>query len=157
MRAIASASRLDVDQRARRGQRVIAARADADEPVLRLQHVAGAGEDQRDVLVGDRHHRLEPAQIAVGAPVLGELDAGARELARMLLELGLQPLEQGEGVGGGAGEAGDDLAVAQPAHLAGVGLDDGLAHRDLAVAGDDDLAALAHGEDGRAVPVGGSM
>jgi hypothetical protein len=33
------------------------------------------------------------------------------ELAGILLELGLQPLEQGEGVGGGAGEAGDHLAA----------------------------------------------
>ena len=102
---------VDVDQRARRGERVVAARADADEPVLGLQHVAGAGQDQRDALVGDRHHRLEPAQIAVGAPILGELDAGARQLPGILLELGFEPLEQGEGVGGGAGKAGDDLAA----------------------------------------------
>ena len=59
------------------------------------------------LLVGDRHHRLEPAQIAVGAPVLGELDAGAGQLPGILLELGFEPLEQGEGVGGGAGKAGD--------------------------------------------------
>ena len=82
---------------------------------------------RRLVGVGDDHHGLEPAQIAVGAPVLGELDAGARQLAGIALELGLQPLEQGEGVGGGAGEAGDDVAVADAAHLPGVGLDDGLA------------------------------
>ena len=70
----------------------------------------------------------------------------------MLLQLGLQPLEQGEGIGGRAGEAGDDIALAQPAHLAGVGLDDGIAEGHLAVAGDHHLAALADGEDGRAVP-----
>ena len=104
-------------------------------PSSRLQHVAGAGQDQRDLLVGDQHHRLQPAQIAVGAPVLGELDAGAHELAGILLELGLQPFEQGEGVGGGAGEAGDHLALAEPAHLLGVALHDGLAEADLAVAG----------------------
>ena len=69
------------------------------------------------VAVGHGHHRLQPAQIAVGAPVLGELDAGAGELARVPLELGLQPLEQGEGVGGAAGEAGEDVAAAEPAHL----------------------------------------
>ena len=106
-------------------------------------------------LVGDDHHGFEPAQIAVGAPVLGELDRGAGELAGILLELGLEPLEQGEGVGGGAGEAADDVALAEPAHLLGVGLDDGLADRDLAVAADDDLAALADGQDGGAVPGAG--
>ncbi len=72
------------------------------------------------VLVGDQHHRLEPAQIAVGAPVLGELDAGPRQLAGILLELALEPLEQREGVGGGAGKAGDDAALAERAHLLGI-------------------------------------
>ena len=72
----------------------------------------------------------------------------------MALELGLQPLEQGEGIGRRAGEAADDLAVAQAADLLGVALDDGLAHRDLAVARHHDLAALADGQDGRGVPAG---
>src|SRR6185437_3388509 len=60
--------------------------------------------------------------------------------------------EEGEGVGGRAGEAGDDRAVAEPAQLLGIGFDDGLAHRHLAVAGDHHAAALAQAEDGRAVP-----
>ena len=74
---------------------------------------------------------------------LRKLDRGARELAGILLELGFQPLEQGEGVGGGAGKAADHVALAEAAHLLGVGLDDGLADRDLAVAADHDAAALA--------------
>ena len=145
----------DVDQRAGSGERIIAAGADARDAGFRLQHVAGAGKDQRHVLVGDDHHRFQPAQIAVGAPVLGQLDRGAHQLAGILLELGLQPLEQGESVGGGAGEAADHVALAQPAHLAGIGLDDGLADRDLAVAADRDHAALADGQDGGAVPEAG--
>ena len=141
-----------VDQRAGGGQRVVAAGADGHHAAFGLQHVAGAGQDQADLLVGDQHHRLEPAQIAVGAPVLGELDAGAHELAGILLELGLQPLEQGEGVGRRAGEAGDHLALAEPAHLAGVALHDGLAEADLAVAADHHAPALADHEDGGGVP-----
>ena len=90
-------------------------------------------------LVGDGHHGLEAAQVAVGAPVLGELHAGAGQLARIGLELALEPLEQGQRVGGGAGETGDHVALAEPAHLAGVRLDHGLAQADLAVAGDHDL------------------
>ena len=103
------------------------------------------------LLVGHQHHRLQPAQIAVGAPVLGELHAGAGELAGILLELGLEPLEQREGVGGGAGETGDDVALAEPAHLARIALDDGLAQADLAVAADHHLAALADHQDGGGV------
>ena len=120
-----------------------------------LEHVAGAGEHQRHVLVGDDHHGFEPAQIAVGAPVLGELDGGAGQLPGILLELGFQPLEQREGVGGGAGKAADHVAVAEPAHFLGIGLDDGLPDRDLAVAADGHQPALADGQNGGAVPVGG--
>ena len=68
-----------------------------------------------------------------------------------------QPLEQREGVGGRAGEAGDDAALAERPDLLGVVLDDRLADRDLPVAGDDDLAALPDGHDGRAVPGGGIL
>ena len=74
------------------------------------------------------------------------------QLAGILLKLGFQPLEQREGVGGGAGKAADHVALAEPAHLLGIGLDDGLADRDLAVAADDHAAALADGQDGGAVP-----
>src|SRR5262249_52973992 len=43
-------------------------------------------------------------------------------------------------------------------HLLGIGLDDGLADRHLPVAADDDAAALADGQDGRAVPeIGGGF
>ena len=72
----------------------------------------------------------------------------------MGFQLRLQPLEQRERVGGGARKAGNDVALAEPPHLLGVGLDDGVAHRDLAVARDDDLPALADGKNGGAVPHG---
>ena len=107
LRAIASASRSLVVERAGGGQRVVAAGADGGDVVLGLEHVAGAGDDVEVAAVGDDQHRLEVAQVLVGAPVLGELDRGALQLAGRGLELLLQPLEQGEGVGGRAGEAAD--------------------------------------------------
>ena len=58
------------------------------------------------LLVDDREHRLEPAQDAVGPPVLGQLDDGAAGVVGVLAELLLEPLEQRERVGGAAGEAG---------------------------------------------------
>src|SRR3712207_8775711 len=48
--------------------------------------------------VGHRHHGFEPAQVTVGAPVFGELDAGARQIPGVRFELRFQPLEQREGV-----------------------------------------------------------
>ena len=145
-------------QRARRGERVIAARADRGRRAVlvrfRFEHVARAGQHEAGRLVGDEQHRLEAAQIAVGAPVLAEFDAGARQLAGKLLDLLFQPLEQGQRVGGRAGETGDDLAFGETAHLARVALHDRLADADLAVAADDDFAALAHHQDGRRMPAG---
>ena len=78
-------------------------------------------------------------------------------MARILVELGFEPFAKGEGVGGRSGEADDDLALAETPHLARIALDDGLAQADLAVAGDDGLAALAHQDDGRRVHGGGPM
>ena len=48
------------------------------------------------VVVGDHQQRLEPAQHAIGAPVLGQLDGGAAQVAVVLLELRLELLEQRE-------------------------------------------------------------
>ena len=76
-----------------------------------------------DTFVRDEHHRFEVAQISVGAPVLGELDGRPGQLVGMLLELGFEPFEQSEGVGGGASEASYDVAfLADAADLAGVRL-----------------------------------
>ena len=72
--------------------------------------------ETRNVLlaVGHDQQRLQPAQHAVGAPVLGQLDRGAREVAAVLLQLGLEALEQRERVGRRAGEARQHPAVVQP-------------------------------------------
>src|SRR5690606_34276543 len=122
------------EQRAGGRQRIAAARADGDDAVLRLDHVAGAADDQRRFPVGHRQQRLELAEAAFGAPVLGHLDRGALQLA-VLLELGLEQLEQGERIGRGPGEARQHLPVlAQPTHLARIGLHHRVPDGDLAVA-----------------------
>ena len=64
---------------------------------------------------------------------------GAHQVALVLFELGLEALEQREGVGGGAGKAGQHLVVVELAHLARRALDDDVAERDLAVAAERDL------------------
>src|SRR5690606_8135055 len=70
-----------VDERAGGGQGIVPAGADGDDVVVRFKHVAGAGNEQAAVAVGDGHQRLEAAQITVGAPVLGEVDGGPHQLA----------------------------------------------------------------------------
>ena len=69
--------------------------------------------------------------------------------------LDFQPFEQGEGVGGGAGETGEHGAArADAADLAGVALDDGLAEADLAVPGHGHMSIPPDAQDGGAVPPG---
>src|SRR6476661_466101 len=45
---------------------------------------------------------------AVGPPIARELDGRAFEVAAVLFELRLEPRKEGERVGGGAGEPGED-------------------------------------------------
>src|SRR5690606_27331692 len=82
-------------QRPGGGERVAAARTNGDDAVLWLDHVAGTADDQGGFAVSHRKQRLELAEAALGAPVLGHLDRGALQLA-VLLKLGFEQLEQGE-------------------------------------------------------------
>src|SRR5207302_7969321 len=110
------------------------------------------------VLVGDDHQRFEVAQILVGSPVLRELDRGAHQLPVILLELAFKPLEQRESVGGRAGEAADDITLlADAADFLRIGLHHRIAHRHLAVAGNDCLAALLNAKDRGSVPTSQSL
>ena len=75
----------------------------------------------------------------------------------MLLKLGFEALEQGEGIGCGAGEAGNDAAVAEPPHFACIGFNHRLAERHLAVAGQAGPILMAHGEINRKACVGSRL
>ena len=104
-----------------------------------------------DVLSSTIEHRLEPAQNAIAAPVLRELDGGAFEVAAILFELRFEAREQRERIGGRAGEAGENPVVVEPADFPGGLLDDGLAEGHLPVAGQHGAVAMPDREDGRAV------
>src|SRR5262249_33212398 len=126
-------------------------RADGDDAELGLEHVARAGDDERMLAVGNGEHRFQPAQDAIGAPVLGELDRRAHEVSLVLVELRLEALEERERVRRAAGEAREDLVVMQAPHLLCAALDDHLAERHLPVAAERDARAAAHGKDDSAV------
>jgi len=86
----------------------------------------------------------------------GDSLLSARQLARQGLQLFLQPLQQGKGIGGRSGETGHNIAPARrkAAHLARRALDYRLAKADLTIARHHDHAAPPYCEDGRAVPAG---
>src|SRR5690606_11385264 len=92
------------NERACGGQRVRPSRADRQQPVVRLDDVARAGDDEAALPVGDGEQRLEPAKYAIAAPVLGEFHGGPGQVSREALELLLELLEEGEGIGGGSCE-----------------------------------------------------
>ena len=102
-------------------------------------------------MVSNDQHRFETTQRPVGTPVLGQLDRTAGQVAGELVERGLKAFEQGEGIGGAAGEAGQHPVLVQAPHLDGVALHDGLSGAHLAVAAKRDLIATPDAEDGGCV------
>ena len=138
-------------QRLGRRLRKRAARSDADDAIVRLDQIAGARQQERRLAVGDDEHGFEPAQRAIGAPVLGELDGGAIEVAAILFELGFEAREQRERIGRRAGKSGEDAVVVQPPDLPRAVLDDRVPERDLAVAGQHRPIVPAHRQDRRGV------
>ena len=140
-----------LQQRARRRLRIGTARADGDDAELGLEHIARPGDDQRRRRVGHGKHRLQPPQHAVRSPILGQFDGRPRQVALVLLELGLEALEQRERVRRGAGESRQHALVIKPAHLARARLDDDAAERDLSVAAQRHGAVAPHRKYGRSV------
>src|ERR1700722_9569428 len=121
--------------------------ADGGHAAVGLDDVALSAEQERLFFVADQQQGFEVAQEFIGAPVFGQFHGTAAEVAVILLELGFEAAEEGEGVGGGTGEAGQNFIVVEAADFFGSVLDDGLAEGDLAVAGEDDSAVTAHGKN----------
>ena len=96
-------------------------------------------------------HGFQPAQHAIGAPVFGELDRGATQLATVAFEHAFETFQQGKCIGRGAGKSRDDLVVVDLAHLGGIALHHRVTQRDLAITADNDRAVTSHGHYGCAV------
>src|SRR6185312_1500288 len=141
-----------LEHRACRGERELPAGADRGRIDVRLDDIAVAGDHEELAGVADEQQRLQAPQITIGAPVLGELDGGAGQIA-VLLQLALEALEEREGVRRTAGEARDHLVVVELAHLARIALHDGVAERHLAVARPRHHAVAPYAQNGRAVRV----
>ena len=85
-----------------------------------------------------------PAQDSIAAPVFRELHRRPLEVAAVLLKLGFEAGKKREGVGRRAGESCEDAFVVESPDLAGALFDDRLAERDLAVAGQHSVVAVAN-------------
>src|ERR1700676_2894913 len=85
---------------------------------------------------------------AVGAPLLGKLHYGARQVAVKLLELRFEAREQRERIRGGSGKSGQDPVAIKTAQLARRRLQNFLAERHLPVSSHDDFPIAADAQDG---------
>src|SRR5688500_14556471 len=129
------------------GQRVRASGSDREDAVVGLDDLAVPRNEQARLPVGDRQHRLEVAQDLVGAPLLGELDRGPGQVRWPALDLLFELLEQREGVGRRAREAGDDPTVVHLADLDRAPFHHRVAERYLAVSTKGDGALPADRAD----------
>src|SRR5690625_2152187 len=91
---------------------------------------------------------LKPAQKPVGAPVLCQLTCGTGQVTGVHFKLAFKALEKRECIGRGAGKPGQNAILVQTPHLACVGFHDGVAKRDLAIAGNHDLIAASDRNNG---------
>ena len=139
-------------ERPRGGERVGAAGAHRENPLLRRDEVSRAGEQQRRVAVRDDQERFELAQHLVGPPVLRELDRGALQVPAILVELRFETRKEGERVGRGARETRENVAPREPADLGRGLLHDRRAERDLPVRRHRHFAVEPHADDRRGVP-----
>ena len=123
--ARASSSVLPASAWPRHGIR--AARPDPDDPIVGLDQIAGARQQERGRLIENDEHRLQPAKNPIAPPVLRELDGGALQIAPILLQFRLEPGEEREGVGCRACEPCEDARRCRAVDLAGTAADDSLA------------------------------
>ncbi len=125
-----------------------AAGTDGGDGGIGFDDVAGTAHNIHVCGVGYKEESFEVAEHAVGAPFFGEFDDAAGQIAAVLFELAFEAGEEGKGVGGGAGEPGDDFVVVEAAEFFGAAFEDFTAHGDLAVTGEYDFTVAAHAQDG---------
>src|ERR1700692_3923536 len=88
-------------------------------------------EQERLFLVPHRPEGFQMTQIFIGAPVFCEFNGATSEVAMVLFQFRFEAAEKGEGVGGGAGESGEDLIVIKAANFLRSMFNDGLTERNL--------------------------
>lgn len=96
-------------------------------------------------LVGHDHQGFEPTKGSVGPPLLGQFDRGPGHVVRVILQLRLEPFEQGEAVGRTPGESGKHPTVEQAPDLRRVSLHDLITEGHLAVTTEGDPIASSDG------------
>src|SRR5258708_38801064 len=140
-----------LQQRARRGQSIRAARSDSHQSVVWLNHIASPGKNERALGIGYDQQRFQMAKRAVLAPLLGQLNRGFLQIARKLLQLPLEALKKGDRVGRRARETGHDFVVVKTPRLPRRMLHHVITHGHLAIGDQHHFVFLPHAQHRSAV------
>src|ERR1700677_1864102 len=127
------------------GLRIRTATPNSRHTTVGFDHVALSAEQKCLFFVADQEQCFEVAQEFISAPIFGEFHGAASEIAVVLLEFRFEAAEEREGVGGRAGESSENFVVVKAADLFCRVFDDGLAERDLSIAGENHAAIAADG------------
>jgi len=117
------------------GLSVGASAADRGHAAIGFDYVALSAEKKGLLFIADQEQGFQVPEEFIGTPVLGKFDGAASEVAVILLQFGFEAAEKRKGVGGGTGKSGKDFVVVEAPDFLGGMFDDGLAERDLSVAG----------------------
>ena len=124
-------------------------RTNGDNPLVRLDHIAIARNNQQFVR-GCRYDLcFQAPQVFVGAPVLCQIDGRLTQLTAMLLKLAFQPLQKSESISRGTGKAYQYFIIVHAPDFPRRVLHHDLAVRHLAVAGHCGDAVARDGDNGR--------
>src|SRR6202166_5399737 len=120
-----------VRQRLRRGLGKWASGANGGDAGIGLDYVSLSAEQEGRILVRNQKQRFQVAQEFVGAPIFGEFDGGAADVAVILLQFRLETAEEGKSVSRRAGKSSQNFVLIEAAKLLRPVLEYRLAHRDL--------------------------
>src|SRR5437773_1263449 len=112
-------------------------RSDRHDPIVGLDQIASAGQQECRALVGDNQHGLEAPEQPIGPPVARELDGRSFEVAAILFKLRFKAREERERIRSRTGKTRKNRIVIQPADFLRALLEDGAAEGHLPVPSHD--------------------
>ncbi len=124
-----------------------AAGTDANQTVVRLDHVPITRDEEHPGVVYGNHHGLQAPEVFVGAPVTGKLHRGTHQVAVVAFQFGFELLGEVQGIGRRTGKTDDDLVIVNPPDFAGMMLDDGTLQRYLPVSGNHRVPLVPDGQN----------
>jgi hypothetical protein len=120
-------------QRPRCRQGKSASGANRDDLVIGLDYLARPADKQHLRGIHHNEHRLQVAEVAVGTPLLCQLNCSPKQVSTSALQLLLEAPEQGHRIRNTAGKPRQDALIVQPPYLARMLLEHGVVEGHLPI------------------------